>query len=197
MERRDGMIDTLPQLAALSKSWLASLRGEDPELYEELAADIVIMLARGPVATGLPAGVDAALSQVDLCDKQIGTFHFTPGCDGEAAERIAAYDRRVREDYDVEGGVVFLGGHGAGYVFVSPQGVALLDIVAQPPRIRPFARDFTGFLIAQTNAYDADRRFLGKAADLAGYQAAAITCSALPAMADVEVMAIFEAQRTG
>lgn len=66
---------------------------------------------------------------------------------------------------------MFLGGPGAGYVFVSPQGGALLDIVAQPPRIRPFARDFTGFLIAQANAYDADRRFLGKAADLAGYQA--------------------------
>lgn len=72
------MIDTLPQFAELSQSWLASLRGGDLELYEELAADIVIMPARGPVATGLPATVDAALFQVDLCGKQIGTFHFYP-----------------------------------------------------------------------------------------------------------------------
>lgn len=191
------MIDTLSQLPALSERWLAPLKAADPELYDELAETVVIAPASATVATGLPAGVDAALRVVDLTDKEIGTFRFAPADGNDARERIAAYDARVREDFDADEGIVFVGDHGAGHVFVSPQGVGLLDIVAQPPRIRALARDFTGFLIAQANAYDAYKRCLVGAEDLAGYHAAAEACAALPAMAGVEVATIFDAQRLG
>lgn len=162
-----------------------------------MAEDIVIQPSRGRVTTGLPAGVDAALAVVDMSGKGIGAFEFAPGAEGDATSRIAVYDQRVREDFDADADIVFLGRYGSGHLFVSPLGVAWLDILAQPPRIRPFARDFTCFLIAQANAYEADLRFLGQAADLTVYRAAAVACAALPAMAEVEVMAIFEAQRTG
>lgn len=191
------MIDRLSDLPALSEGWLAPLKDNDPELYAELAGTIVIVPAAHPVVTGLPAGVDAALALVDLTGKEIGAFRFAPAAGSDARERIAAHDARVREDFDTDEGIVFVGDHGAGHVFVSPQGVGLLDIVAQPPRIRALARDFTGFLIAQANACDAVKRCLVGAEDLAGYHAAAEICAALPVMAGVEVATIFDAQRFG
>ncbi|KQM81650.1 hypothetical protein ASE67_17030 [Sphingomonas sp. Leaf23] len=190
------MIDALSDLPALSARWLAPLRDDDPELYAELAETIVIAPAVHPVATGLPAGVDAALAVVDLCSKEIGAFRFAPADGADARARIAAHDARVRQDFDTGADIVFVGDHGAGPVFVSPQGIGLLDITARP-RIRALARDFTGFLIAQANAFDAEKRCLGKAADLAGYHAAAAACAALPGMAGVEVATIFDAQRFG
>lgn len=58
------MIDHLSALPALSQEWLAEVKMADPELYAELAESIVITPATCPVATGLPAGVDAALAVV-------------------------------------------------------------------------------------------------------------------------------------
>ena len=189
------MIDHLSALPALSQDWLAEANMADPELYAELAESIVITPATHPVTTGLPAGVDAALAVVELCAKEIGAFRFAPAQGADVAERIATYDARTRADFDTGDDIVFVGDHDAGHMFVSPQGVGLLDIVAQPPRIRALARDFTGFLIAQANAYDAYRGCLVGAEDLAGYDAAAEACAALPAMAKVEVATIFDAQR--
>lgn len=191
------MIDHLSALPALSQDWLAEAKMADPELYAELAESMVISPATRPVATGLPAGVDAALAVVELCAKEIGAFRFAPADGPNARGRIAAHDARVREDFDTGEDIVFVGDHDAGPVFVSPHGVGLLDITIQPPRIRVLARDFTGFLIAQANAFDAYRRCLVGAGDLAGYHAAAKACAALPAMAGVEVAAIFDAQRFG
>lgn len=191
------MIDHLSALPMLSQEWLAAAKITDPELYAELAATIVIAPAAGPVMTRLPARVDAALAVVELSGKEIGTFRFAPAQGVDVREQIAAYDARVREDFDTGEDIVFVGDHDAGHVFVSPHGVGLLDITAQPPRIRALARDFAGFLIAQANAYDAYRRCLMGADDLAGYHAAAEACAALPAMAGVEVTVIFDAQRGG
>lgn len=190
------MIDTLAQLPALSERWIAPLKAADPRLYDELAETIVITPACGTVATGLPAGVDAALAMVDLSGKEIGAFRFAPVEGVDVRERIAAYGARVRDNFDTGDAIVFVGDLGAGHVFVSPQGVGLLDIVAQPPRIRALAGDLTGFLIAQANAYDAYKRCLVEANDLDGYQAAAEACAALPAMAGVAVSTIFDTQRT-
>lgn len=191
------MIDHLSALPALSQEWLAEAKMADPELYAELAESIVITPATRPVATGLPAGVDAALAVVELCAKEIGAFRFAPAQGANVAERIATYDARMRADLDTGDDIMFVGDHDAGHVFVSSHGVGLLDITAPPPRIRALARDFTGFLIAQANAYDAYRRCLVGAEDLAGYHAAAEACAALPAMARVEVATIFDAQRLG
>ncbi|WCP73904.1 hypothetical protein [Sphingomonas hankookensis] len=191
------MIDRLSDLPALSEGWLAPLQADDPELYAKLAATIAIAPAAGPVATGLPAGVDAALAVVDLSGREIGAFRFAPAAGPDMRGRLVAYDARVREAFDTGKDIVFVGDHDSGPVFVSPHGVGLLDISAQPPRIRALARDFTGFLIAQANAYDAYRRCLVGAEDLAGYHAAAEACATLPAMAGVEVATIFDAQRFG
>lgn len=191
------MIDTLSQLPALSERWLAPLKAADPELYDELAETIVIAPATGPVVTGLPAGIDAALAVVELTNKEIGKFRFAPAEGENVRERIVAYDARVREAFDTGGDIMFVGDHDVGHVFVASQGVGLLDLVAQPPRIRALAHDFTGFLIAQANAYDAYKRCLVQTADLAGYHAAAEACAALPVMVGVEVAAIFDAQRSG
>ncbi|WP_156352836.1 MULTISPECIES: hypothetical protein [unclassified Sphingomonas] len=191
------MIDHLSALPARSQEWLAVLKITDPVLHAELAETIVIAPAATPVATGLPAGVDTALAVVDLTDKEIGAFRFAPAAGRDARERITAHDARIREDFDTGEDIVFVGDHDAGHVFVSLQGVGLLDIVAQPPRIRALAHDFTGFLIAQANACDAYKRCLVQATDLAGYHAAAEACAALPAMAGVEVATIFDAQRRG
>lgn len=191
------MIDHLFALPALSQEWLAALKITDPEVRAELAGTIVIVPAAHPVVTGLPAGVDAALAVVELSGKEIGAFRFAPAAGYDARGRIAAHDARVREYYDSGDDIVFVGDHGAGHVFVSPHGVGLLDTHAQPPRIRALARDFAGFLIAQANAYDAYRRCLVRAEDLAGYHAAVEACAALPVMAGVEVATIFDAQRSG
>lgn len=190
------MFDTLDDLPSLSRSSLAPLEADDPELFEELATSLVIEPASAPVVADLPAGVDEAPSIVDLSGKEIGAFRFAP-VDGETGlDRIAAFDQSVREDHDVEGAITFIGVYEAGLVFVSPQGVGLLDAAAQPPRIRALAPDLARFLVVQANAYDAYKHPIVRAKDEAGYRAAAERWAALPAFAGVEVRTIFDSQLT-
>ncbi len=187
------MIENLGDLPEMTRRWLAPLKAADPELYGELAGSLVIDSATDRVAERLPAGVSEALSRVDLRGKEIGALRFAPAPGDAAVEQITAYDERIRQD-NVEGGLVFVGEFGAGNVFVSPQGVGLLDPIASPPRIRAFSKTFSGFLMVQANAYDAYKRFIVKAKDEAAYQAAASDCAAIGAFLDADAPAIFDTQ---
>jgi hypothetical protein len=77
------LVVSLEQLAALTRSWLASLETVDPDLYDEIAKEVIVGLAeRKPELDAvLPAGredVRQVLNTVDLAGKQIGEFCFAP-----------------------------------------------------------------------------------------------------------------------
>ncbi len=190
------MIAAVNDIPDLTESWIAPLRTADRALYDELAESLVVSRAEAPVRLDLPAGVSETLSQIDLCGKEIGAFRFAPASGASAIEQIDTYDRLIRDSYEVEGDIIFIGEYGSGNIFVSPMGVGLLDAVSQPPEIRALSPSFGAFLIAQANAYDAYKRHLVKANDLDGYRASAAACAAIPALANTDVQAIFEAQKT-
>ncbi|MEG3088555.1 hypothetical protein [Sphingomonas sp. PB4P5] len=188
------MIETLQKLPTLSASWLAPLKAADPELYAELAESIVIELSDERLSEPLPAGAAAVLSTVDLRGKEIGAFRFAPAAGATSAEQIAHYDRGIRQQFEASGDLLFIGDYGAGSIFVSPQGVGLLDLTDEPPSIRAMAATFQSFILAQANAYDAYKRFIVKNDDIEAYRSSAAACSQLPSLGDADVGLIFEAQ---
>ena len=191
------MIDRLDDLPALTRSWLAPLEREDPELYEELSQSIVVGPARDTVATALPAGMDDVLAALDLQGKEMGAFRFAPTPGEDVAEQIGNYDRAVRASFDADQTITFIGDYGQGSVFVSPEGVGLLDLSSAEARIRALARTFAGFLLAQANAYDSYKRHMVKRSDERAYRADAAACAALPALAGADVPMIFDLQLRG
>ncbi|WP_260597595.1 hypothetical protein [Sphingomonas endolithica] len=188
------MIETLGELPALSASWLAPLEAADPDLYAELAESIVIELSRDRFSEPLPADAAAVLSTVDLRGKEIGAFRFAPAAGTTPAEQIAHYDRAIRQRFEASDDILFIGDYGAGSIFVSPQGVGLLDPTDDPPGIIALAATFYSFVLAQANAYDAYKMFIVKNDDIGAYRSAPTACSQLPALADADVGLIFDAQ---
>lgn len=188
------MIETLQELPALSASWLAPLKTTDPELYAELAESIVIGLSANRLSAPLPADAAAVLSTVDLRGKEIGAFRFAPAAGVTPAEQIANYDRRLRQQFEASGDLLFIGDYGAGSIFVSPQGVGLLDLADASPGIRALAATFQSFILAQANAYDSYKRFIVKNGDIEAYRSSAAACSKSPSLGDADVGLIFEAQ---
>jgi hypothetical protein len=188
------MIATLQELPALSASWLAPLKAADAELYAELAESIVIELSGDYLKEPLPAGAAAVLSTVDLRGKEIGAFRFAPASGNTPAEQIANYDRAIRQQFEASDDLLFIGDYGAGSIFVSPQGVGMLDLTNEPPSIRALAATFQSFVLTQANAYDAYKMFIVKNNDIEAYRSAAIACAQLPSLGDADVGLIFEAQ---
>lgn len=188
------MIESLKALPELTQSWLAPLQVEDPELYDELAEAVVVEPAEGGASALLPAGAHDVLAALDLRGKEVGAFHFAPAPGDTAAEQIANYDRSIRSAFDAGSNITFIGDYGQGSIFLSSEGVGLLDLSREEPSIKALASTFEGFLLAQANAYDAYKRYMVKVTDEPAYRAAAAACAASPAFLKVDVPAIFEAQ---
>ena len=188
------MITSLDQLPALTRSWLAPLEETDPELYAELAESVIIDRAKHPfderVLGGLHPDVASVLNQIDLTGKQIGEFYFAPeSASPDAAAALEAYQKKVRNLFDIEGDVLFIGKYGEAWLVATPGGLAALDRDGKEASLSLLARDFTSFIIAQANAYDAFRRLIAKSKDEVAYRAASAACAALPSLqktADVE-----------
>ena len=188
------MIDTLDALPGLSRSWLGDLDREDPELFEELAPEIVIEAGGDDVGDAFPAGLGEALRAVNLRGKAIGAFRFAPSGDGPPALEVGNYDRQVREFFDAPADLLFVGEYGSGVVFVSTQGVGMYDLDRIPDGPRIVASDFAGFLLAQANAYDACKAHIVRHVDGEAYRRRQADTSRAPRFATVDVAAIFEAQ---
>lgn len=188
------VIETLDALPALTRSWLAPLEADDPELYAELADTLVIGPADASSVGPVPADARDVLAALDLRGKELGAFRFAPAEGDRAADRIAQYDRSVRETFDAGPEITFIGDHGNGSLFLSPEGVGLLDFSGREPRIVVLAPSFETFLLAQANAYDAYKRNIVEEENEQAYRAAASACAALPYYSTTDVPAIFEAQ---
>ena len=186
----------LHDLPELTAGWIASAK-DDPDLYAELAETLVVGPSREAPSANLPGDVRDVLAVVDLADKEIGAFHFAPSAGRTAAERIERYDSAVRETLEADADLLFLGNFGESSVFHSQHGVGLLDLTFEPARIIPLAPTFADFLLVQANAYDAYKRYMVEASDVAGYRAAAAACAANATFARVDVPAIFERQLKG
>ena len=189
------MIDTLDALPALSRGWLGDLDRTDPEVFDALAAELVIEAGGdGSVGDAFPAGLGEVLRALNLRGKAIGAFRFAPPGDGLPALEVGDYDRRTREGFDAPADLVFVGEYGSGVVFVSPRGVGIHDPDRMPDGPRIVAPDFAGFLLAQANAYDALRAHIVRQADGAAYRRRQAETARAARFAAVDVAAIFEAQ---
>jgi hypothetical protein len=188
------MIVSLDALPALTRSWLAGLQDDDPDLYAELAESLVIDQHGSAPGTQFPAGVNQALSLLDLRGKEIGAFRFAPAPGQDAAAQIMAYDQRIRQHFDASPDLVFIGDYGSASLFASPQGIGLFD--PDGGRVIALAPDFTGFLLVQANAYDAFKRFIVRIKDADGYRAQQMAVQETAAFSGIDVAAIFKAQLT-
>jgi hypothetical protein len=203
------MIVSLVQLPALTRSWLAPLDAEDPELYDELSKDIVIdLVERKPqLDTVLPTGhedVRRVLETIDLAGKQIGEFYFAPASSAgsKVEEQLAAYNRQIRNHFDIKGVEVFLGPFGENWVVATTDHLALLrgdnrGSHDEDMTLVPLAHDFASFILAQANAFDAFKRFIVEDSDLKSYRAAQEACAVHPVFQDTDVALIFECQLKG
>jgi len=181
------MIVSLNALPALTRSWLGGLEDEDAELAESIAIDRQgSMSASSGLGMQFPAGVNQALAVLDLCGREIGAFRFAP------AAQMMAYEQRARQHVDASSDLVFIGDYGSGSIFASPQGVGLLDV--DGGRIIGLAPDFTGFLLVQSNAHNAFKRFIVKVKDADGYRDRQAAVQDVAAFAGIDVAAIFTAQ---
>jgi len=186
------MIGSLEALPALTRRWLDDVKRTDPERYDALAPSLVIGRPGRPSELPFPARVGDTLAVIELSGKQIGQFQFAPAPGDDATAQILAYDRAVRLEFDANTELCFIGSYGSGSIFASPQGIGLLDIDGN--RIVALAPDFTRFILAQANAYDAFKGHIVKAKDEASYRGVQERVAKEPAFAGVDVAAIFTAQ---
>jgi hypothetical protein len=203
------IITSLDQLPALTRSWLAPLDTEDPELYEKVAKDTVIDLTeREPYLDSvLPAGhedVRRVLRTINLAGKQIGEFYFAPAPSAgpTVEEQLAAYNENFKANFTVEGDGAVLGTFGENWVVATTGDLALMKGNGRGSEnygmtLLPLARDFGSFVLAQANAYDAFCRFIAKSKDIKGYRKAQRACAAHPAFRDTNLPLIFECQLKG
>ncbi len=191
------MIDTMDALPGLSRSWLADLERKDPDLFGELAPELVIEAGGDDVGDAFPAGLGEVLRAVNLRGKAVGAFRFAPSGDGPPTLEVSNYDRQVREHFDAPAGLTFIGQYGSGDVFVCSQGVGIHDPDRMPAGPRIVAPDFAGFLLAQANAYDAYKAHIIRHDDKEAYRRRQAEIMQTPRFAAVDVAAIFEAQLKG
>lgn len=188
------MITRLDQIPALTRSWLAPLEEDDPELWEELAESLVIDPASAPVdaaAIGPFPDVAAVLAQLDLAGKEIGAFRFAPAPGASAGDQLAAFQAQPHARFDITGDTLFVGAFGQDWVAATPGDLAL---VGGDGTMLPLARGFGPFLIAQANAYDSFKRHIVKGNDEDAYRAEAEACAAEPSLADAHVLLIYGTQ---
>jgi hypothetical protein len=187
------MILTLQDLSARTRSWLAPLLEDDPQLYAELAASVVIEADGEAEPAALPAGIAAVLAVLDLRGKEIGAFRFAPLAEDEtASEQVRAFDAKLRETLEAPPEIVFVGEYGSDLLLAGPDGIALL--AAETGETVWLGPDFESFILVQANAYDAYKAKIVKGADEPAYRARQTEIAAEPRFAGTDVEAIFSAQ---
>lgn len=190
------MITRLEEIPALTESWLAPLREADPETFEELAESLVINASAAPAdeVKTPDASLAAAVGALNLIGKEVGAFRFADGDPSDPAGAIAAFDARIRENFDIEGDMQFIGAYGQDLLFVTGADTGILQQEGDQLAAIPVARNFAAFLIGQCNAFDSYKKFIVKDDDDESYFADARSIDSSATMPQADILTIFECQ---
>lgn len=190
------MITQLDEIPALTESWIAPLRHSDRELYDELAASIVIEPAARAQAGWSPpdSSLAVVVNALQISGKEVGALVFPEDHTGTPASALEAFDRSIRASFDIDGEMMFVAEYGQDVVFVTRADTGLLQREGAEIAAIPLARNFAAFLIAQCNAYDSYKRHIVEAGNVEGYLDEADAIVASGALKDADIAMIYERQ---
>ncbi len=190
------MITRLDEIPALTQSWIAPLRSADRELYDELAASIVIQPAARTLAGWSPPdpSLSVVVNALQINGKEVGALVFPEDHTAAPAAALEAFDRSIRASFDIDGEMMFVADYGQDVVFVTRADTGLLQREGTEIAAIPLARNFAAFLIAQCNAYDSYKRHIVGAGNVEDYFAEADAIVAIGALKDADIAMIYERQ---